>query len=450
VGLTLQFLESATLTASTPSPATVVVNTGLPGPQGPAGVGVAAGGTAGQVLAKIDATDYNTHWVDAGGGTGYATESWVLSQGYITGAALSPYLTTAAATSTYLTITNAASTYATNAALSSYLTVAAASSTYFPIPTGTTAQYIAGNGSLITFPTVFTANKMTAVVYNQTGSVLLKGQVVYINGAHGNLPTVALSQANAESTSAGTYGFVASNIADNASGTIVIAGIAENLDTQYLADGDKLYLSPTVAGGYTTTKPSAPEHMVYLGVVTRAHPTQGTIQLRIANGFELEELHNVSAETPSNDDFLVYESATELWKNKTLASVGDGLYYSVTNPAGYIDASALTGYATEYWVGSQGYLTSVPPTPPDQTKADLIAGLVYSVTSGDYFGVLSTYTNPPAFILNLGTNWGIVDGANNYYPATGSYSGSFFYLSGYVGAGPYRVRVNSTDSSFDF
>jgi len=35
-------------------------------------------------------------------------------------------------------------TYATNAALSSYLTVAAASSTYFPIPTGTTAQYIAG------------------------------------------------------------------------------------------------------------------------------------------------------------------------------------------------------------------------------------------------------------------------------------------------------------------
>ena len=37
MGLTLQFLESATLTASTPSPATVVVNTGLPGPPGPVG-----------------------------------------------------------------------------------------------------------------------------------------------------------------------------------------------------------------------------------------------------------------------------------------------------------------------------------------------------------------------------------------------------------------------------
>lgn len=35
---------------------------------GPAGVGVPAGGTANQVLAKIDATDYNTHWVTGGGG----------------------------------------------------------------------------------------------------------------------------------------------------------------------------------------------------------------------------------------------------------------------------------------------------------------------------------------------------------------------------------------------
>ena len=189
MGLTLQFLESATLIASTPSPATVVVNTGLPGPQGPAGdsatiavgtvtalpygsaptvnnvgtssdaifnfgvvagptgatgatgpagVGVVAGGTTGQVLAKINETDFNTHWVNQPSLTGYATESWVTSQGYITSSALTPYLTTAAAASTYLTITNAASTYATNAALSSYLTVAAASSTYLTITNAAT------------------------------------------------------------------------------------------------------------------------------------------------------------------------------------------------------------------------------------------------------------------------------------------------------------------------
>jgi hypothetical protein len=36
--------------------------------EGTAGVGVPAGGTANQVLAKIDATDYNTQWVNPSGG----------------------------------------------------------------------------------------------------------------------------------------------------------------------------------------------------------------------------------------------------------------------------------------------------------------------------------------------------------------------------------------------
>jgi hypothetical protein len=44
--------------------------TGDVGPQGPAGAGVKAGGTAGQVLAKVDATDFNTQWLTPSGGAG--------------------------------------------------------------------------------------------------------------------------------------------------------------------------------------------------------------------------------------------------------------------------------------------------------------------------------------------------------------------------------------------
>lgn len=43
---------------------------GDPGDTGPAGQGVPTGGTAGQVLAKIDGTNYNTEWVDQTGGGG--------------------------------------------------------------------------------------------------------------------------------------------------------------------------------------------------------------------------------------------------------------------------------------------------------------------------------------------------------------------------------------------
>ena len=43
---------------------------GAQGPQGPAGPGVAAGGTAGQILRKKSATDYDTEWADPQGGGG--------------------------------------------------------------------------------------------------------------------------------------------------------------------------------------------------------------------------------------------------------------------------------------------------------------------------------------------------------------------------------------------
>jgi hypothetical protein len=43
---------------------------GPQGNQGNPGQGVPAGGTAGQVLSKIDGTDYNCQWVNAGGGGG--------------------------------------------------------------------------------------------------------------------------------------------------------------------------------------------------------------------------------------------------------------------------------------------------------------------------------------------------------------------------------------------
>ena len=42
---------------------TLETYTGSQGPAGPAGPGVPTGGTAGQVLAKIDSTNYNTQWV---------------------------------------------------------------------------------------------------------------------------------------------------------------------------------------------------------------------------------------------------------------------------------------------------------------------------------------------------------------------------------------------------
>ena len=160
-------------------------------------------------------------------------------------------------------------------------------------------------------------------VRNITGSTLTDGQVVYINGAAGNRPTVALAKADAEATSAGTIGVVTDAIANNADGYITVSGLVHGLNTASYTEGDAVYLSPSTAGAFTHTKPSAPNHMVLVGYVTRAHATQGTIFVKVDNGYELDELHNVLITTPSNNQALVYDSATSLWKNQTLSNYGD-------------------------------------------------------------------------------------------------------------------------------
>lgn len=60
-------MSETIVVTQTPNPIIQVSSPGPVGPQGAAGVGVPAGGTAGQVLAKIDGTNYNTQWSSAAG-----------------------------------------------------------------------------------------------------------------------------------------------------------------------------------------------------------------------------------------------------------------------------------------------------------------------------------------------------------------------------------------------
>ena len=167
------------------------------------------------------------------------------------------------------------------------------------------------------------ASSLNLSVRNETGSTIPAGSAVYIVGASGNKPTIALSQANTEMTSSRTLGLTLKEIPNNNNGEVVAFGLINKIDTLSYTEGATLWLSPSVAGGVTTTKPSAPNHAVFIGVVSRVHQTQGQIEVRVANGFELEELHNVSiTTTPSNNDLLVYESSTGLWKNKSAVDAG--------------------------------------------------------------------------------------------------------------------------------
>jgi hypothetical protein len=155
-------------------------------------------------------------------------------------------------------------------------------------------------------------------------------QAVRVTGAQGQRLKVDLALATNDLNSAETIGLVTETILNNQEGFVTTSGLVNKINTtgslqgETWADGDTLYLSPTVAGRITNIKPSAPNHLVIIGYVVYAHVVNGKIYVKVDNGYELDELHNVSISAATNNQVLTYESATGLWKNKDTASAFTG------------------------------------------------------------------------------------------------------------------------------
>jgi hypothetical protein len=192
-------------------------------------------------------------------------------------------------------------------------------------------------------------------VRNSTGINLLRTnyQVVKVAGAQGQRLAVSLSQANNDANSASTLGLVCENISVNQEGFIVNIGQVTSINTtgnlqgETWNDGDVLYLSPTIAGAITNIKPTAPQHTVILGYVEYAHANNGKIYVKIDNGYELEELHDVSAEPFINNGLLYRDTTLNLWKSATISTI---LGYTPAPQGNYI--TALTGEVTAAGPGS--------------------------------------------------------------------------------------------------
>jgi hypothetical protein len=231
---------------------------------------------------------------------------------------------------------------------------------------GTTEQYIDGTGALQSFPISGQAGTIVRSVRNQTGATLTKGTIVYISGATGNKPLVSKAIATGDSTSAQTFGVLQSDIANNAEGYAVAMGDLSGLNTSAYTEGTQLYLSSTTAGTYTSTKQYAPAHLVYIGIVTRSHVSLGQIEVKIQNGYELDELHDVSAQSPSNNDGIFFNTSTSLWEKKSIATalgftpVTNARTISTTSPlSGGGDLSAnRTLSISQATTSTNGYLSS--------------------------------------------------------------------------------------------
>ena len=152
------------------------------------------------------------------------------------------------------------------------------------------------------------------------------------------MPSIALAQANNEDNSYKTIGLAQDNISTSNSGYIIQAGRIEGLNTNAYTDGDIVYLSPTVAGGFTNVKPLAPNHICKIGSIVNAHPNQGAIEIKIENGWQLDELSDVQlSAVPADSTLLFFTRTDSLWKavtplnvigNRYLKPSDSTIYYS--------------------------------------------------------------------------------------------------------------------------
>lgn len=183
-----------------------------------------------------------------------------------------------------------------------------------------------------------------ANVHNAEGSPLIKGDVVYLSGSSGNKASVKKARNLSDSTSAKTFGICAENIATNQNGFVICQGRLDGLDTSMYADGDTLYLGATF-GSTTNVKPYAPNHLVYVAVVEKSNNGNGILYVRVQNGYELDEIHDVQiTSTPVDGQVLTYEASTSLWKPKT-----------PTTSSGITSLNSQTGATQTFATGSSGF-----------------------------------------------------------------------------------------------
>lgn len=221
---------------------------------------------------------------------------------------------------------------------------------------------------------------------------VIKGQAVYVSSATGNNMLVSKASNTTEGMSSKTLGLIDSTLSTNDIGYVVTEGLLSGLNTNSATIGDPVWLgtSGSLIFGLVN-KPVAPNHLVYLGIVTRVNQNNGEIFVHVQNGFELQELHNVLIQTASSNQILSYNSASSLWMNKDLQAA----IKEVDGTGSGIDADLLDGHDSNYFAPSSsatftGYV-NVPEPLNDSNAAtkkyvdDTLGGQAVVVSSASAY-----------------------------------------------------------------
>jgi hypothetical protein len=169
------------------------------------------------------------------------------------------------------------------------------------------------------------------LVKNQTGSTITKNSLVYASGTVGASGRISVSKFIANGTIDAKYllGITAHDLSNGEDGYVISFGKIRQVNTDTFAAGAILYPSPTVAGVWTDVEPIAPNIDMPIGFCINSHVNNGTIAIRVASGYSLNELHDVAISSPVEKSSLYYSGG--LWRDTTAALLVSDTASMLTN-----------------------------------------------------------------------------------------------------------------------
>jgi len=290
------------------------------------------------------------------------------------------------------------------------------------------------------------------LVKNQTGSTITKGSLVYANGTVGASGRITIAKFIANGTIDAKYllGITAHDLSNGEDGYVISFGKIRQVNTDTFAAGAILYPSPTTAGVWTDVEPVAPNIDMPIGFCINSSSNNGTIAIRVASGYKLDELHDVAISSPITNASLFYSGG--LWRDTTPT-----LLVSDT-------ASMLANYATKAYADTSGRFyarqdfTNVSSSTLTWTQSDTL------VVNG--VNVVQVYRNGQILLptqYTIPTNASVVIGTTAYkvgenytviFPrggggGSGSGSGSLTSISGGTGiiVNPNPITTTGTVSA---
>jgi hypothetical protein len=243
-------------------------------------------------------------------------------------------------------------------------------------------------------------------VKNQTGSTIAKGVAVRFAGTLGASGRLLIEPfiANGTVPSSRFMGVTAEEILNGDDGKVLYFGRVRGINTDAFNEGDILYASTTVAGGYQTAIPVAPNNIVQVAAVVTKHVNNGTIFVRPTLGSNINTDEGVKIVSVADKNLLQYQSGTSLWENKSLAQVlggtstqfvkGDGSLDSTSYGTGTVTSVGLSSATSGVTIGSSPVTTSGTITLAIATASGSQNGLLSSTDWTSFNNKQNALTNP--------------------------------------------------------